>query len=317
MPYLKYLMAYIAPSFHRTMWIGLTSFACLMGHKKTKYRKINQCFFQSLATLVYSTLFIIPADALPPKHRLDFASAYTQIDVGDWQTLNAAYSYTVHNPFTSLDHSSVTSGLATRVLRREFPGVAPTDLSLQVPLYLQLEQFGLECWGEWSPQPSLVPEYSLLLSPSWRFTELKSAVHFTYRFAQYTNAKAHVYTPGLSWNDPSVGWRAGIFMYITQPEFGEVFYTPQLRLERYFTYFWRSELWITYGYETLNDRFVDPARQAPQLSFYWQIKHLFNDYSGLNLGLSWVKFLAPNEQIAQERFNRDRLEFSLRSFFRF
>ena len=181
-----------------------------------------------------------------------------------------------------------------------------------VPLYLQLEQFGLECWGEWSPEPSFVPKYSLLLSPSWRFSKIKSALHFTYRFAQYTNAKAHVYTPGISWNNPKVGWKTGLFLYITQPEFGEIFYTPQVRLERYFTYFWRSELWVTYGYETLNDRFVDPARQAPQLSFYWQIKHLFNDYSGLNLALSWVKFLAPNEQIAQERFNQDRIEFSLR-----
>ncbi len=275
----------------------------------------NRILFGIFIFLSFGLLSQSLAHASPPQHRVDLSSAYTSIDVGDWQMLNASYSYTLHKPTQALD--SFTTGLGARILRREFPTIAPSDVSLLLPLYLQVKNFGLECWGEWASEPSFVPKYSVLLSPSWRISSLKSALHFTYRYAQYAIAQAQVYTPGVSWNDPQLGWKAGLFLYITQPEFGETFYTPQARIERYFTYYWRSELWVTYGYETLNDRFVDPARQAPQLSFYLQLKHLLSDYSGVNLGLSWVKFLPPNQLIAQERFNRDRLELSIRSFFRF
>ena len=80
-----------------------------------------------LGTLSFiSLLNSSSADALPPKHRVDLASAYTKIDVGDWQMLNAAYSYTVHKPFKALESSSITSGLAGRVLRREFRALHQT-----------------------------------------------------------------------------------------------------------------------------------------------------------------------------------------------
>lgn len=243
-----------------------------------------------------------------PRHRIDLATAYTVVDVGDWQTINGSYTY---------QWAHLTTGLATRVLRREFPTEAPIDFSLLLPLYTAYKALSLEMWGEWSPSPTLVPQYSLQLSPSLRISSLFSALHFTYRYAEYTQASAQVLTPGFSWRHPRLGWAAGAYLYITIPEFGETLYTPQVRLERMFSYFWRFELWCTYGYETLNDRFVDPTRQAPQLSLYAQLKHLFDDYTGLNLGLAWVNFLPPNPQIAQERFNRDRLEVSLRTFFRF
>ena len=246
--------------------------------------------------------------ASPPKHRVDLASAYTLVDVGDWQTLNASYTYQTQK---------VTTGMATRVFRREFPGQAPTDFSLQLPVYTSYGPLSLEFWGEWSPQPTFVPKYSLQLSPSLRLPSILSAIHFTYRYAQYTIASAQMITPGLSWRNPKLGWATGAFFYITVPEFGGILYTPQLRIERYFSYFWRVELWCTYGYETLNDRFIDPARQAIHLNLYAQLKHLLSDYSGVTLGLSWANFLPQNDDIAQERFNRDRIEISLRTFFKF
>lgn len=246
--------------------------------------------------------------ATPPKQRVDLGSSYTIVDVGDWQTFNASYT---------LQTQGLTTGVAARVFRREFPGEAPTDLSLQVPLYTNLGPFSLEVWGEWSPQPTFVPQYSLQVSPSYRIAPLLSALHLTYRFAQYAVASAQMITPGYSWHNPQLGWATGVFFYITVPEFGGALYTPQLRLEYYLSYFWRIELWFTYGYETLNDRFVDPARQAPHFNLYGQLKHLFSDYSGIYMGLSWANFLPPNAEIAQERFNRDRLEISVRTFFRF
>ena len=76
-------------------------------------------------------------------------------------------------------------------------------------------------------------------------------------------------TPGFSWRNPKLGWATGAFFYIGS-WIWSILYTPQLRIERYFGYFWRVELWCTYGYETLNDRFIDPARQAIHLNLYAQ-----------------------------------------------
>ena len=276
---------------------------------KTLYCHRCQGALYLIGIILLSWLHLLEsACAAPPRHRIDLGSAYTVVDVGDWQILNASYTYQA---------SSFTTGVAARLFRREFPGLAPTDFSVQVPLYTALGPLSLEAMGEWSPQPTFVPEYSIRLSPSLRIPSILSALHLTYRYAQYTIASAQMITPGLSWRNPKLGWATGVFFYITIPEFGGSLYTPQLRLEYYLSYFWRIELWCTYGYETLNDRFVDPARQAPQLNLYAQLKHLFSDYSGMNLGLSWANFIPPNAQIAQERFNRDRLELSIRTFFRF
>ena len=263
--------------------------------------------FAILLSFLFS-LGLSKAIAAPPRHRVDLANAYTWVDVGDWQMFTGSYTYQA---------PAMTSGLATRVLRRESLPNAPTDLSLLVPFFTTFNAFSFELLGEWSPQPTFVPQYALQLSPALRFSSISSALHLTYRYAKYTVASAQVVTPGFSWLAPKLGWGAGIFLYITIPEFGKSLYTPQLRVEHFFNYFWRTEYWLTYGYETLNDRFVDPARQAPQVSIYGQLKHLFNDYSGINLGLSWIKFLPKNDQMAEERFNRDRVELSIRTFFRF
>ena len=246
------------------------------------------------------------AEAAPPAHRVDVATAYTWVSVGDWQQITGGYTHS---------WSSFTTGLSSRVLRREFTQDNPVDLSVQLPMYFNGEIVSLEMIGEWSPSPTFVPKYMLHLSPTIRF--LSFATHFTYRFAQYQNGYAQILTPGFSWQPRSLPWRLGLFVYLTSPEFGPILISPQLRVEYLLSYFWRVELWTTTGYETLNDRFVDPARQAPQLSLYGQVKHLFNDYSGLTLGLVWTHFFPETEIMAEERFNQPRLELSLRSFLRF
>jgi hypothetical protein len=270
-------------------------------------RMINLIYLCSLVLLSVS-LYIRDSGATPPKHRIDLSSAYTSVDVGDWQMIAGSYTYQL---------PALTTGIATRVLRRDLPTYSPTDLSIQLPIYTAFGPLSLECWGEWSPDPVFVPQYAIQVSPALRFSSILSALHLTYRYAEYAIAHAQLVTPGFTWSNPTLGWGVGGFLYVTIPEFGEVLYTPQLRIERLFSYFWRTELWITYGYETLNDRFVDPTRQAPQISLYTQLKHLFSDYSGLNIGLAWVKFLPQTDQMAQERFNQDRLEVSIRTFYRF
>ena len=136
-----------------------------------------------------------------------------------------------------------------------------------------------------------------------------------YRFAQYENPYAHVIAPRLNW---SIGNHIlGTYLFVTVPEFGPVLITPQLRLSVYFNYFWRLSIWSLYGYETVNDRFVDPSRQSPQVSTFVQVRHLFNDWTGLNVGVSYAHFLSDTVDAAQERFNQDRLELSMHVFYRF
>lgn len=279
-----------------------------LNDKRTHFKRRTRILFFPFLILSIVIMMSSKAQANPPRHRIDLASAYTWVDVGDWQMLTGSYAYQA---------PTFTSGLIGRILRRESLPNAPADLSLQIPFFTSFKAFSIACLAEWAPQPIFVPKYALQLSPKLNITSLKSALHFTYRYAQYAVASAQVLTPGISWLAPQLGWGAGAFLYVTIPEFGQSLFTPQLRVEKYLNYFWRIEFWFTFGYETLNDRFVSADRQAPQVSIYGQLKHLFNDYSGLNLGLSWIKFLPETEQMANERFNRDRLELSLRTFFRF
>lgn len=258
-------------------------------------------------TLLALALSTRVANAAPAQaqNRVDVSASYTFISVGDWQMISGSYT-------RSIDRW--VSGLGAQVLRREFSDQTLFDFSLSLPAYWSTDRFGIEVLGTWSPTAYFSPSYSIQLSPSIRFWDMAS--HLTYRFAEYPIAYAHVLTPGFSWSPKTLPIVIGVFVYLSVPEFGANLITPQLRFEYKINYFWSGELWTTYGYETLNDRFVDPTRQAPQLGLYFQGKHLFNDWSGLVLGLSWTQFFA-DERIAQERFNQDRFEISLRSFIRF
>ena len=243
-----------------------------------------------------------------PLNRIDLSVSYTSIQFGDWQQLTSNY-------LRSFKDSRYSVGLGGRLFRRELSASSPIDLNLSLPFVYRGEQWALEGQTEWSPSPIFLPEFALQLTPSVTLKRVPLHLTLTYRFAQYTAPHSQLLIPGVSYRG-RLGSIGG-YAYVIIPEFGPVLLTPQLRTALRISYFWRLVLWGHYGYETLNDRFVDPNRQAPQVSLFFQVRHLFNDWVGLNLGVSIVHFLPQNNSIAQERFNQDRLEFSAHTYWRF
>ena len=86
-----------------------------------------------------------------------------------------------------------------------------------------------------------------------------------------------------------------------------------MRIYWYLSYFWRITTWIFYGYETLNDRLIDPSRQNQQMTLFVQLRHLFNDWSGLNVGITRAQFFEETPEI----FNQSYTTVSLHTYWRF
>lgn len=241
-----------------------------------------------------------------PKNRVDISTSYTSISVGDWQYATLSYTR---------QFRKWTTGIDTRLFRRELSTSAPVDWSVGVPLYTQWDRFLFFGHIGVSYQPKFFPHYTIELQPAYQFESIPFRLELTYRYAQYQTPRAQMLLPGLHWLGGVID--AGLYCYFVIPEFGPVLLTPQARFQWSITYFWRLVIWSHYGYETLNNQFVNPNRQAPQWGSFIQIKHLFTDWIGLNIGLSYVHFISDNIDILRERFNQDRLEVSLHSFWRF
>ena len=135
-----------------------------------------------------------------------------------------------------------------------------------------------------------------------------------YRYARYSIAETHLTQPGAEYI--ASRWRVGAYAYLVFPTFGPNSLTPQLRTSYTITPHWSVGWWSTYGYETLNEQFFDPARQAPQWENLVRITHFISDYQGVDINLSYMRFFPNTPEIAQELFNRDRGEVTLHYFFK-
>ena len=245
--------------------------------------------------------------AKTPKNRLDTAGSYTWISVGDWQRMALNYSRQWHKNWNA--------GLGGYYFRRILNQQAQSDLSLVAPVYYTHKNLTLKTQVDLAPQASILPLYALELAPSYRLDSIPFTLFTRYRYVNYDIAYAHVSQSAITYHANRFDLAA--HMYLILPQFGSNLLTPQIRLNYRFNYFWRLAWWSTYGYETLNERFVDPNRQAIQWSNFIQVRHLLTDWQGINLGVSYVHFLAENEQMASEIFNQNRLEASLHYFVRF
>ena len=243
-------------------------------------------------------------------HRLDLSLSYTRVDqAGDWQRLIAGYGY--------MSSQKNAWGGSFQAHRREFSLEPFTDLMGTMWGHWQSQNWSIHTQIEGSLNPKFMPKWAVNVHPQRHFkikTHTLTLASY-YRFAQYSSAWSQLVVPSLTWIYPYGS--IGTHLYFTFPEYGPNFFTPQLRFTFRLSYFWRLGLWGLYGYDTLNDRFVDPRRQSPLTNLYVYIQHLWNDWQGTRVGLSYLNFLPQNRQQAQERFNQNRLEFSLHHYWRF
>ena len=264
--------------------------------------------------LIFSCL-ISPSSAQPSHpHRLDLSLAYTRVEqTGDWQRGILGYGYLMEqNP-----NRVLSFGGSLQAHRREFSLEPFTDPFGSLWTHWNNQNWGLDAQIEGSIRPKFLPNWGIQLRPYHRFNFKTQSLEIAslYRFAQYQIASSQLFTPSLTWTHPS--WSLGFYLYLTFPEYGPNFLTPQFRFSKKISYFWRFGLWGLYGYDTLNDRFVDPNRQAPLWNLYGYVQHLWNDWQGTRIGLSYLHFLPQSFQQAQERFNQNRLEISLHHYWRF
>jgi hypothetical protein len=274
------------------------------------YLKYMTCYklLLSFIFLGFTFINILTLDAKKkPLNRLDLSGNYTWMSIGDWQKLNVSY--------TRQWDQNWNAGLATRYLRRTVNQSELSDLSFMLPIYYVRKALTLKSQIDFAPQAIISPLYSLELSTSYRFKKLPITLHSTYKYAAYNIAYSNLLLSGVHYNGKRLN--IGAYAYLVFPEFGPNLLTPQLRVGWYFNYFWRLVWWTSYGYETLNERFVDPRRQSTQWTNFLQIKHLLTDWQGLNLGVAHTTFFPDNSLMAQEIFNQDRIEVSLHYFWRF
>ena len=185
-----------------------------------------------------------------------------------------------------------------------------------MPIYYQtVRQLSVNAQVDVTPMPQISPGYAAEITPKYRLSQLPFALSMRYRYAQYSRAYTHLAQPGLIYHRSSLS--LGLYAYVIFPEFGPNSITPQVRLRYVLTPFWHISWWSTYGYETLNERFVDPARQSVQWGNFVRISHILSDTQGINIGVNYIHFLSNNPQISQEIFNQHRLQASLHYFVRF
>ena len=247
-------------------------------------------------------------EAAPPQNRMDFSGNYTWISPGDWQRAVISYSRQWSKHWNA--------GIVTRYLRRDFNGEVLSDFGLSVPVYYQTHrQLSLNAQIDLTPIPQISPRYAAELTPNYRLSKLPLTLSTRYRYAQYSSAHTHLIQPGIEYQRARLS--LGFHAYVIFPEFGPNSLTPQTRLKYRLTPFWHLSWWSTYGYETLNERFVDPSRQSVQWGNFVRSTHIFTDTQGVNLGINYIRFLSDDPQITQEIFNQNRLEVSLHYFVRF
>ena len=205
-----------------------------------------------------------------------------------------------------------------RYQRRVFDQLTLSDVSLSVPLtYQSAAALGVNAQVEITPYAEISPHYAMEITPSYlsrRSAQRGAAwrLALRYRYAHYTLADTHLLQPSLAYLGGR--WSVALHAYVVFPTFGPNSLTPQLRLSRAIARGWMIGWWATYGYETLNERFFNPARQAPRWENLIRITRFLSDDEGINMSLSDVRFFPETPEIAQELFNRDRFEFTLHYF---
>ena len=248
------------------------------------------------------------ACAAPPSNRMDLSTSYTLISVGDWQSAVVSYNRQWSKRWNV--------GVISRYLRRDFNGEVLSDFGLSIPVYYQNDgQFSLNAQVDMTPLPQISPRYAAEVTPNYRLSKLPFTLSTRYRYAQYSRAFTHLVRPGVLYHHAR--FSLGLYAYVIFPEFGPNSLTPQARLRLRITPSWYLSWWSTYGYETLNERFVDPARQSVQWGNFVRLSHFFSDTQGVNLGANYIHFLSDDPIIAQEIFNQNRFESSLHYFVRF
>ena len=272
------------------------------------YSLALRAFFSLMITSLALTLCVCAGHSAPPRDRVDVASGYTWVPIGDWQ--HAVLSY---NRQWSKRWSA---GVTTQYLRRGYNELRLSDLSFGLPItYRAHPRFTLATQLDVTPIAQISPRYAGEVTPRYQLEGGSLAISMRYRYAQYSIADTHLVQPGLEYR--SARLLAELYTYIVFPTFGPNTLTPQLRLTYTLSYKWRIGWWTTYGFETLNERFFNPSRQAPKWDHTLRVSHLFTDYQGVNLGVSYTRFITDDPALAQEVFNQDRVGLSTHYFVKF
>lgn len=248
------------------------------------------------------------AVASPPLNRVDLAATYTSVSIGDWQQATLGYQRQWSSRWSA--------GLITQYQRRGYNEVRLSDLSVGLPVrYQATTRFALSARADVTPIAQISPRYAGELTPSYRFKDAPLTLSVRYRYARYSIADTHLAQPGIAYDASPL--LIQLYAFLVFPTFGPNMLTPQLRLTYALSYRWRLGWWSTYGYEVLNERFFDPARQAPKWENTLRVSYLFNDHQGINLGVGYNRFITADPRLAAEVFNQDRVELSSHYFIKF
>ena len=232
-------------------------------------------------------------------------------EIGDGQRAVLSYTRAISKRWVS--------GVGALYQRRVFGELTLSDVMFSVPVYyLGAGALGAQLKLDVTPSAEISPRYAFEVMPSWHISGRPDSgftLSTRYRYSHYSVADTHLLQPGLAYQGG--GWGAGLYAYLVIPTFGPNSITPQLRAQYALTPLWGLSWWSTYGYETLNERFFNPARQAPQWENLLRVSHLLSDTQGIDLNLSYMRFFPATPEIALELFNRDRVELTLHYFIKF